>query len=441
VRGPAYARTAEELVFHTDTDEENYPIYLLPDGRLYHKRRPDEAEEYATFHVRGVAREEYARADEEGAVERICGMLPQLPLREVVAAASSVARPPSVRVYVLRIAYEVYKGDYAELLGEAEAPCALVEIDPPAPGGADKKQRWAVAYNTARRLQAKLPESLRGRVYVTRKKGGESPVVRVKLPAPTPELEKLFGDAVAWLRLPAPEPEAEEPPRLPAELLSALEEEAASGFAAAGLAAGPPRITIRLPEAPAAQPEPPPGPSRGELVRVYLLSMRLPSRYSAQKEVRYAKNGKGLIAEERRIFDGVAPRLESIRRSAYARIERVFAYTPEFGVWIAVTEEAVEEARKVSEFVKSSLRRLGLPEEFAARYDVRAIKVYLEPEDAKALLQAAVEHLSKDVEELEAKIEEAKRQQAQRALRRLMATHEFRKTLLEVLKKHLQQIS
>jgi len=45
------------------------------------------------------------------------------------------------------------------------------------------------------------------------------------------------------------------------------------------------------------------------------------------------------------------------------------------------------------------------------------------------------------VEELEARIEEARRQQAQRALRRLMATREFRKTLLEVLKRHLQQIS
>jgi hypothetical protein len=180
--------------------------------------------------------------------------------------------------------------------------------------------------------------------------------------------------------------------------------------------------------------------SKGNPIGVYFLSMRLPSRYSAQKKVKYKKSESGAIAEERRVFDEGASHLESIRRNAYARIARVFAYAPEFGVWIAVTEEAVEEASRVSEYVKSSLRRLGLPEEFAARYDVRAIKVYLEPEDAKALLQAAVEHLSKDVEELEAKIEEAKKKQAQRTLRRLMASHESRKTLLEVLEKYLQQL-
>jgi hypothetical protein len=180
--------------------------------------------------------------------------------------------------------------------------------------------------------------------------------------------------------------------------------------------------------------------SKGNPIGVYFLSMRLPSRYSAQKKVKFKKNESGAIAEERRVFDEGASHLESIRRNAYARIARVFAYAPEFGVWIAVTEEAVEEASRVSEYVKSSLRRLGLPEEFAARYDVRAIKVYLEPEDAKALLQAAVEHLSKDVEELEAKIEEAKKKQAQRTLRRLMASHESRKTLLEVLEKYLQQL-
>jgi hypothetical protein len=428
---PRFARSAEELVFHTDTDREDYPIYLLPSLEVSYRKPEDEEGEgrFAVFHVKEVAREAGAAANIEPEVGRVCAMFPRLPLREVVAAACGVARPLGVRVFALRVTYEVYRGDYAELVGEAAALCAIVEVEPPSPSGAGEGQRRAVAHTTARRLQAKLPEGLRGRVYVAAK--GGRPVVRVKLPSPSPELERLFGEVAAWLRSPpAPPAEEEEPPRVPEELLTALE----APPEPLGAPAAP------APQPPAAPAQAAPRPSRGELVPVYLLSMRLPSRYSAQREVELIKDERGAVRGERRVFDAVAPHLETVRSAAYARISRIFAHVPEFGVWIAVTEEAVEEARRVSEHVRRALRRLGLPEEFASRYDVRAVRVYLEPEDARALLEAAVRHLSADVEELRRRIEEARGQRAQRALRRLMSSLEFRQTLLEVFKRHLQRL-
>jgi len=160
-------------------------------------------------------------------------------------------------------------------------------------------------------------------------------------------------------------------------------------------------------------------PSKAELVKVYLLSMRLPSKYLVQS-VEY--NSSKTSFQEVRFWAGekarVASRLESIRRMALAKISRVFAFVEEYGVWVAVTDAALEEARKVSQFVVDELKKLNL-DHFAERYVVKAVPVYLEPGEARELLAAAVRHLSADAEALKQKIAEAEREQEKREVRRL----------------------
>lgn len=138
------------------------------------------------------------------------------------------------------------------------------------------------------------------------------------------------------------------------------------------------------------------------LVKLYILSMRLPSKYLRQRVV-YEGN------REIREFDDLAGRLETLRREVYMMVERIFAYVEEFGTWIAVTDEAVEEARGISSYVVERLRELGL-DGVAGRYSVKAVAAYLEPDDAREILSKAIASLSRDVSELRRRIAEAEKE-------------------------------
>jgi hypothetical protein len=189
------------------------------------------------------------------------------------------------------------------------------------------------------------------------------------------------------------------------------------------------------------QPQVPPTPSKPSLVKVYLLSMRLPSKYLVQ-EVKVDKN-----VEVRRWEDvraEIASHLEGLRRKCYDKISRIFAYVEDFGTWIAVTDEAVEEAKNVSDFIKSELSKLQIDQVKKVdlnAYSVKAIPVYLEPEDAKEILNAAIAHLSADVEELEAKIAEAEKEQKKEALKRLESSLKYKQELLNAFKRFLQTLT
>jgi hypothetical protein len=160
---------------------------------------------------------------------------------------------------------------------------------------------------------------------------------------------------------------------------------------------------------------PAPPARRAELVKIYLLAMHLPSEYLVQE----LEREKGV---ERRKWPGekweIAKEISRVRARAYERIERVFSYVEELGVWIAVTDEAVAEARRVMREVRLALSELHLeelkPNFDVDRYIVRAIPVYLEPEDARRVLEAAIRKLSADAEELSRKIEEAEKAKAKK---------------------------
>ena len=175
---------------------------------------------------------------------------------------------------------------------------------------------------------------------------------------------------------------------------------------------------------------------RRELVQVYLLRMRLPSKYLVQ-EVEYADRGR---QEIRKFTDDRASALETLRRRIYEQISRVFCAVEEYGVWIAVSEEAVKEAAQLGGLVKDELRRLGFDEKVISRYDVKAVKVYMEPGEAKELLEAAVRQLSAEVEELEKRIAQAEAEAKKSAVRRLAQDLSYRRALLETFKKVLTSL-
>ncbi|MGC8988421.1 hypothetical protein, partial [Infirmifilum sp.] len=143
---------------------------------------------------------------------------------------------------------------------------------------------------------------------------------------------------------------------------------------------------------------------------------------------------------EKRVFEEVAAKLETIRRNAYAMVSRIFAHVEEYGAWIAVTEEAVRDAEVVTKYVREELAKAGLGQ-LAERYTVRALPIYLEPEEAKHLLESAAEHLERDIDELIERIKKAENEQTKSSLKRLQQDLEYRKKLLEAFRKYLQEVS
>jgi hypothetical protein len=107
-----FARSPEDLVFYTDTDESDYPIYLLPNYEIRMKKRP-EAQRFAVFHLRSSKTTEYYRTS--GWLDRyfyvanvkIVGLdeyvqaYPQLPLSRLLDEAKALKASVAIRTIQL----------------------------------------------------------------------------------------------------------------------------------------------------------------------------------------------------------------------------------------------------------------------------------------------------------------------------------------------------
>jgi hypothetical protein len=431
-----YARSPEEFVFNTNTDESDYPLYVTEGFELWHKKHPQSPILFSANVSVPKKQPLSVSCDSDEAVAKFS----HIPLYKEACNALIDITGRRAEPTDIEVVYEVYKGDFEEHVGEASAEVVKLVVESPF-SLVDEKKSFAVVYNWLKRLGAKYPNVAKY-AYVSKVLGSKLKysyaVLVVKLVKPSQELEKLFK-AVAQTEPAEPEPveaaaeeeEGEARPPISIDLAPRELELELPALPAAPAPVSVPADTTAV--APQATAQAPTAPARQELVKVYLLAMRLPSKYAVQK-VRYEGN------REIREFDEVAGKLETLRREAYAMVSRAFAYTEEYGTWIAVTEDAVEEARKVSEFVVKRLEELGLADR-AGRYTVRAVPIYLEPEEAKRLLEAAVRGLSEDASVLEEKIREAQENQKRRMLARLQRDLEYRRRLLEAFKKFLAQIN
>jgi hypothetical protein len=447
---PKYARTPEDLVFYTDTSQKDYPIYLLPNFEVRYKKRPADAERCVVFHVKHVERIDsycaplmYASlcvdaTSKDSSIDEFIEKHGAELFKTIINTIEEKDR--RVNVYAVRIIYEIYRGDYEELLGEAEAKALFLSIQPPYPLREYENRKFAITYSFLKRLLAKLPhirEKVEKLAYVTaehsERKLGRFPVIKIKLPVPSNEFQELFEKAKKYLE------EVEKP-------VEEVEDEHEPPIELPPLPEFKPRELTLEPSTTAVAPAPAEKPERSELVKIYLLNMRLPSKYLVQN-VKIQSSGKN--ARELRTWEGVATevasKLEGIRAEAEKTVRRVFCHVEEYGVWIAVTDEAVEEAKRISKFVTDKLQELmpklsQVKNVDISRYCVKAVPVYLEPEDAKELLDAAVRKLSDDVEALAEKIKKAEEEKNKKALRRLQQDYNYRRNLLEAFKKFLESL-
>ncbi|MFP3239965.1 MAG: hypothetical protein RXQ94_02405 [Caldivirga sp.] len=466
-----FARTPNELVFNTDTDQYDYPIFVDPlTAKMYIKHEPEDVDHYSVFYVKSVV---YVAKEDE--TMKIIGEAEKQGLFDKKAfelALNAVKALLNARVYHKEINYEVYKGNYEELVANVKAYAVFIEAEVSrgwgntVERGSDEKRQWAIAYSYLKRLKAQLPANLHGNIYLKTQdvsKRRYKILLVIKFPIPTPEFNDAFNKAVleyaheiqleATAVAPEEEPEEEQ---LQHQVQVSLE----------NVDVKPQELEVELPETP---PQPQqqqhqpsmevelettmstpqaatPAPQKQELVRIYLLAMRLPTKHLLMETV-YEKDNTGTLREVRKWDTNIAQiasRVEGIRRDAYTRLSHVFCHVEEYGVWISVTEDGVKEAREISSFIISELKKLGIDKikniNIEERYGVRAIPIYLEPSEAKTLLETAIKHLSEDVEELGRKIEEAKQSENRKYLRQLESERSYRVALLETFKKYLSQL-
>jgi hypothetical protein len=182
--------------------------------------------------------------------------------------------------------------------------------------------------------------------------------------------------------------------------------------------------------------------TRQELVPIYMLAMHLPSPDLVADDYtdvgdEFVKRIKEWRGENMR---HAAREIEKLRRNAYRRLEKVWCMVREFGVWVAVSESGVEEAERLSTEVRDTLKKIGL-DQFAHRYFVKAIRVYLHPDDAKMLLDAAVSQLAAEVQELERRIKDAESARNRRQVRELMHKKEYVRALFDAFKQYIEEVS
>ncbi|MEM4439482.1 MAG: hypothetical protein QW680_12730 [Pyrobaculum sp.] len=191
-------KTPEDLVFYTDTDDKGYPIYLLPNGEISIKRKPQGVKIAGVIYVKTV----------EEVNEEVTHPLYQ----QAVDAIKDIMGEPPRWIYRSKIVYEIYRGDMEQLLGEATG--YAIKLETPSKFSGDKfaaKKAFAAAYDAKRRIAAKYKE-FENRVYVKGEYGrrGRAYVnVVLKLPIASEELKQLFERLVTQIEVKKEEKEIE----------------------------------------------------------------------------------------------------------------------------------------------------------------------------------------------------------------------------------------
>jgi len=208
-------KTPSDLIFYTDTEKSDYPIFISNDYEVFIKARPfrtvQEQDEYgytttrrvydipviATFHVKEVV-----KIEDDGISHELLDLS--------INAIREITKKDPEMIKKLQITYEVYKGDVEKLLGEAKAYCIkVISYNVPYSGSKGyQKKVWAIAYDWKKRLLAKYPQ-LSPFTYVKGEEGRRSAHawITVKLPVVTKEFETLFYKA---LSIPTPTSEIDE---------------------------------------------------------------------------------------------------------------------------------------------------------------------------------------------------------------------------------------
>ncbi|MEM4976343.1 MAG: hypothetical protein QXT64_03350 [Desulfurococcaceae archaeon] len=190
-----YTRTAEDIVFYTDTDAESYPvtytIYIASDGEVWMKKKPPSVALtlYTTIRRRANFKfdsdEEFKSNIQEDLDERVA---------EAVKTSMEFGNVDRF-AQLYDIDYETYAGDYERLIGTFKATVVKVIVE--SKFRCWDKQAWAISFEWEKRIKARHP----GLVKYTYAKAniGRRNYARVimKIPFAPKELDEVLAKALA----------------------------------------------------------------------------------------------------------------------------------------------------------------------------------------------------------------------------------------------------
>jgi hypothetical protein len=194
------AASPEALIFYTNTDESNYPIYVAADREIWLKARPHIVVKETEWTTKRDYNIPVAAVFFVKNITEVNEDIKHSLFNDAVRGIEEVAKKNAV-VTRLQIEYEIYKGDMEQLLGEVKAYCIkIASCETPFSGVKySGRKAWAIGYDWLKRIKAKYPQ-LNSYIYIDGEDGskGRSYVtIKVKLPIPTPEFVKLFNKALA----------------------------------------------------------------------------------------------------------------------------------------------------------------------------------------------------------------------------------------------------
>ncbi|MEM4744901.1 MAG: hypothetical protein QXE70_10280 [Ignisphaera sp.] len=182
-------KSPEDLVFYTDTDQSDYPIFITASREVYIKKRPSNI--ISTFFVKEV------KAIESDEVTHNL-------LNKAIEVMKDVTKKNPEKIAKIAITYEVYEGDMEKLIGEVRAyAIKVISVDTPySDYKFEGKKAWAIGYDWKKRIAAKAPE-LEKYIYVNGsegKKGRARVWVTIKLPILTEDFVKVFNNVLGSTR-------------------------------------------------------------------------------------------------------------------------------------------------------------------------------------------------------------------------------------------------
>ena len=216
-----FADSSSSLIFNTNTDEKEYPIYITSDKEIWLKAKPYRVERIspqdswdservikhydvpivASFFVKDVS-EVFSLKHNEITESNMPFSHPLF--QKALSAIVEIAKPDDWRPTTIKgyeIGYEVYQGDMEKLLGESKAHAIkIISNDTPLSGVKFKgKVAWAIAFDWKKRILAKYPE-LEPYIYVSGESGKHERAytrVNIKLPVSNKDFDDIFTRALS----------------------------------------------------------------------------------------------------------------------------------------------------------------------------------------------------------------------------------------------------
>ena len=193
-----------------------------------------------------------------------------------------------------------------------------------------------------------------------------------------------------------------------------------------------------------------------EWVVLYKISFTLPSEFLAKLSARLANEDEQTKDIVISLFKSLAKKIDSIRSTIVHEIGKRFFRSEMLDSWFAIDYEGIKTVEELNKKVRDELMkiidtgvvefrdgaRVKVPDvlrerlrAYVSKYSVRAVPIAIPPDVAEEVLKEAMAILKEGLDVLQARIEEAKKNQKENMLKKYRSEYNIKKMLYDALVK------